>query len=143
MRLGEKYTPLVKTATVTAVLISAGMLVLMPVLLILKGANFSMWVSAYGKVISISFVLGALAIFMAWLRCELISSSLPRFLAAVIFGILSPVLFVIFLGIATYFQDGVFLKEDMSNEGLKNIGLIFGLLGPLCFVMYFGGAKNA
>lgn len=143
MWLGGKYTPLIQTAAVTVALIGAGLFVLMPISLIMKGVPFSMWVSAYGKVLSIFFVLGTLANFMAWLLCELFAFSMSRFVAAVIFSILCPVVFLILLGIAMYFQNGVFLEGSMSIEGQKNIGLIFGLLVPLCFGIYLGATKNA
>jgi len=143
MWLGGKYTPLVQTAAVTVALIAVGMLVLMPISLVLKGVPFSMWIPAYGKVLSIFFVLGTLANFMAWLLCELHAFSMLRFLAAGIFGLLSPLVFLSLLGIAMYFQNGIALDGATSSEGLKNIGLIFCLLSPLCFGIYFGATKNA
>lgn len=138
MWLGGKYVPLVKTAA----LIGAGLLILIPISLILRGATFSMWASAYEKAPLLFFVLGTLANFMAWLLCELFYFGLPRLLAAGIFGILSPLVFLVLLGLAMFFERGVFLEGAMSTEGLKNVGLIFGLLSPVCLYIYLGFTKN-
>lgn len=143
MWLGGKYTPLAQTAAVTAALIGVGMLIIMPVLLIFNGATFATWLFAYEKSLFIVFVLGTIANFIVWLLCELSSFNLPRLLAAGIFSVLSPLMFLVLLGIATFFEKGVFLEGVTSPEGLKNIGLIFGLLFPLCFYIYLGATKSA
>lgn len=115
----------------------------MPVTLLYQGIPFSSWLHPLGTLASVGGILSGMAIFMAWLYCELYASKLNRSVSALVYSTVCPIIFICVLGFVMLIKQGVFLSGISDSEGKKELFLILTIFAPVCFSIYWSGSKNA
>ena len=142
MNIGGKYFPLMQTAVISLAFFLSAILVILPVTLFLKGVPLSSWLLPLAKLASVGGILSSVAIFMAWMFCELYSANLKRFMSAVIYAIVCPVVFILILGVVLLLWQGTFLNGISEQKGKENLLIIFSAFSLICFGIYWSGSKN-
>lgn len=128
IRAMNKYLPLKKISFIAAAIFFASTFVALPVVLLLKSVPFGDWLIAFKSYLPVSSVLLLTAILIAWLYCELVYLNLNPTITLILFGLVSPLVFFILLGVSVQIAHGNFFDGIATKKGIEKFMLIYGLL---------------
>jgi hypothetical protein len=128
MHTMNKYLPLKQISFIAIAIFLASTFVALPIVLILKSVPFGSWFIAFKSYLPVSSGLLLTSIIFTWLYCELVYLNLNPTITIILFGLGSPLIFLVLLGVSAQIVHGNFFDGITTRKGIENFMLIYGLL---------------
>ncbi len=141
MAIPSKYAHLAAVTLIAGAMFLS--LLIVPLVIIDTPLSFNQLLSVYTKYFVLGGTLFLTAVSMAWLFCELNSFKISRVAAAILFGLICPILFLTVLGLILWVIQGIFLKGITDPQGMKNVIFIYLIFAPLTSYIYWYASKDA
>ena len=140
--IGGKYIPLKMVLFPSLAVFLTVLVLVMPVTLFAKGVPFQSWGPAFTSISLWGFTMIGFFSFMTWIFCELLASTISRIKSALLFGIVSPVAFIVILTLAAFFNGNNFLAGLDTEKGIENMLILSGCSFLFGVIIYWQSSKS-